>query len=506
MLPIHRMIKKIPALCCFILLVSCSASRQGFHPDKKYAKDQLREDYQLFRNILEENHPSLYWYTPKDSMDHFFNAGYNGITDSMTETKFRTLLSWVTSKINCGHTTVRPSKRFLKYHDTIGARQFPLSLKFWDDTVVVAANLNRRDSLLTRGTVIKKINDQPVSFYRDSIFQFLSMDGYGKNHKYQTLSNRGNFGGWYKNVFGLSDRFRINYINAAGEEKIVTIPVFDPVKDSGARRFMERFARLSRKERRLNQVFNNRHVQIDTTGSTAYLTLNTFVGGNGLHRFFRKTFKTLKKFSIENLVIDVRSNGGGNVGNSTALTEYLVNKRFKLADSLYAINKTSRYRKYLHDYLPNVLFLTFISKKRNDGKYHFGYFERHYYKPKKKYHYDGKVYVITGGNSFSATTLFANSIRKQPNVTLIGEETGGGAYGNTAWLIPNVSLPNTKVRFRLPRFRMVMNKDYPKNGRGIIPDIEVKPTAHAIRHGIDLKAEKVKELIRAADQKRVSLD
>ena len=51
-----------------------------------------------------------------------------------------------------------------------------------------------------------------------------------------------------------------------------------------------------------------------------------------------------------------------------------------------------------------------------------------------------------------------------------------------------------------------MNKDYPKDGRGVIPDIEVKPSAHAIRYGIDPKVEKVKQLIRAADQKRVSRD
>ena len=114
--------------------------------------------------------------------------------------------------------------------------------------------------------------------------------------------------------------------------------------------------------------------------------------------------------------------------------------------------------------------------------------------------------VIIGGNSFSATTLFANCIRQQQNVTLIGEESGGAAYGNTAWLIPDVSLPYTKVRFRLPRFRMVMNKNFPKDGRGIIPDIEVKPSSQAIRHGIDPKVEKVRQLIRAADQKRVSRD
>jgi C-terminal processing protease CtpA/Prc len=56
-------------------------------------------------------------------------------------------------------------------------------------------------------------------------------------------------------------------------------------------------------------------------------------------------------------------------------------------------------------------------------------FERHYYKPKSKHHYNGNIYLLTGGNSFSATTLFAAAVKGQKNVIIVGEETGGAAYG-----------------------------------------------------------------------------
>jgi C-terminal processing protease CtpA/Prc len=102
---------------------------------------------------------------------------------------------------------------------------------------------------------------------------------------------------------------------------------------------------------------------------------------------------------------------------------------------------------------------------------------------------------LIGGNSFSATTLFAGDLKGQKNVTLVGEETGGGYYGNTAWIIPDVTLPNTGLRFRLPRFRMVVSRDRIKNGRGILPDVWALPTSEAIREGIDFKAMKVRELI-----------
>lgn len=137
-----------------------------------------------------------------------------------------------------------------------------------------------------------------------------------------------------------------------------------------------------------------------------------------------------------------------------------------------------------------------MTKKKHDGNYHFRYFEKHYFKPTKNNHFDGKVYILTGGNSFSATTLFAHTVKKQENVFIVGEETGGAAYGNTAWLIPEATLPLTKLKFRLPLFRLVIDKNIPKNGRGLQPEIEVKPTANAILRGADYKLDKVLELIK----------
>jgi C-terminal processing protease CtpA/Prc len=134
--------------------------------------------------------------------------------------------------------------------------------------------------------------------------------------------------------------------------------------------------------------------------------------------------------------------------------------------------------------------LAFTRKKR-DGHYHFAYFERHYFRPRKKNHFDGKSYVLIGGNSFSATTLFTHSIIKQDNVLVVG-----GSYGNTAWLIPDVKLPETKLQFRLPLFRLVMDKNQIKTGHGILPEVEAKPTVDAIRKNADYKMDKVMELIR----------
>ncbi len=492
-------------LLLFILLsfflLGCGTNKSTFSPGKKYSLQQAEKDYSLYRDILEEHHPSLYWYTPKDSMDYYFSYGQQQLKDSMTEPELRKILNYVTAKINCGHTSVRSSKAWIKYSDTARlGKLFPLSMKLWGDTMVVTQNLNRKDSVLKRGTVITKINGRTVPEIVDTLFNYISTDGYNSTHKSQALSSRGYFGSLYTSVFGPSEKYSVEYLAPGGQIKEIIIPVYNPAADTANRnaiRPLSSIPKPSKKERRRQQLSVVRLLKIDSVNRNAMMDLSSFGRGYGLRKFFHTSFRTLKQNDIGHLIIDVRSNGGGSVTNSTLLSKYLVNDPFKICDTLYSIKKGSRYNHYIKDHFWNRLFMTLFTKKRKDGYYHFGYFERHYFKPRKGNHYNGKVYILTGGNSFSATTLFVSSVVKQENVTVIGEETGGGAYGNSAWLIPDVTLPETGIRFRLPLFRLVIDKTVPKNGKGVQPEVESKPTVDAVRQGLDYKLDKAMELIKA---------
>jgi C-terminal processing protease CtpA/Prc len=481
-------------LYCIILVLllgSCSVSKE-FSTSKKYVSGELIEDYNLFRNILEDAHPGLYWYTPKDSMDYYFNLGQSMLKDSMTEPRFRSVLSYVISKIRCGHTSVKPSKQYAKMTRR-SSRFFPFVLKLWPDTAVITLNLNRKDSVLKRGMVITAIDNNPMNKIVDSLFQYLPADGYNLTHKYQTLSNRGVFGGIYSAIYGVKSAYQVEYLDSLGVKRKATIPLYR-VQDDSTLRVVH--MQLSRREAKQQKLEENRSLQFDTTLNMAVMDLTTFTSGYRLPSFLKDSFKELRKRDTENLIIDLRGNGGGSVTNSNLLTKYIANSRFKIADSLYAIKRGSRYSKYRQHSFTNWLFLRFFTSKKKDGHYHFGYFERKRFKPKKRNHYNGTVYILTGGNTFSASTLFTQAVKHQENVVVVGEETGGGAYGNNAWLIPDVTLPHTKVRFRLPLFRLVVDKSLPKNGRGVLPEVEVEPTIDAIRKNVDFKKEKAIELIK----------
>lgn len=481
-------------------LASCGVSNHSYYPGKKYSPQQLQKDYSVYQQTLEEAHPGLYWYTSKDSMDKYFQWGKEQLKDSLTEPDFRKILSWVTAKIGCGHTSIRSSKAYSKYYDTARiTRIFPLSLKLWPDTAVVAANLNRRDSVLARGTVITKINGQPMNEIVDSLFSYISTDGYNITHKYQSLSNRGFFGALYSSALGPADFYSIEYVDTIGHLQTRIVRPYYPSRDTSNRatvRPVQRLPQPSRRERKNIQRDAVRLLKLDTTNHVAMMDLSSFGRGYGLRGFFRRSFKALDNNKVGHLIIDVRGNGGGSVTNSTLLTKYISDHNYKVGDSLYAVAKHKKYSRYIQNDFLNRLFMTFFTKRRSDGYYHFHYFEKHYFKPKKKDHFDGKVYIMTGGNSFSATTLFASALAKQENVIIVGEETGGGSYGNSAWLIPDVTLPETRVRFRLPLFRLVVDKNAPKTGRGVQPEVPAGPTVEAVKRGVDYKIDKVMELIK----------
>lgn len=486
-------------LWALVIVMSSCAVQKKYNPAQKFSPQQLEEDFTIFRNMLEETHPSLYWYTSKDSMDFYFGVAAAKLKDSLTEAKFRYVLSYVTSKIRCGHTSTMPSKAAAKYAETVRSSLLPFNIKAWPDTMMVTVNLNRRDSVATRGTQLLSIEGRPAQMLVDSFFSHLSADGYNETHKYQTLSNGAVFRNFYSGIYGLRSKMRVNYTDSSGVVKQGMVSVYNPAADTPLRRPV--VPRLSKRERKRIALLAERNLRIDTSLNTAFMEVNTFSKGKKLRSFFRKSFKEIKRKGIQNLVVDLRGNGGGSVTLSNLLTKYIADKPFKIADSLYAIRNNSAYKQYRSQYFLNRLFFIFLTRKKKDGYWHFSLYEGKYFKPKKKNNFEGQAYLLTGGNTFSAATLFAKALAPQDDVTIVGEETGGGAYGNTAWLIPEVTLPNTGLRFRLPLFRLVIDKDADK-GRGVMPEVEALPNARDIRRGADFKMEKAIELIRQSREEK----
>ncbi len=175
-------IKNITVFLFVLLLYSCASSNKNFNPNKKYSAQQLQQDFSLLRNILEKKHPSLYWYTPKDSMDMYFDNYYSNIKDSMTEQQFGwKIVAPLTDKIHCGHTSFSRSKEYNNWAEGKKFPSFPLLLRCWNDTMAITGNLNRKDSVLKRGMLITSINGIKNAQLINTMFGYMTEDGYANN-------------------------------------------------------------------------------------------------------------------------------------------------------------------------------------------------------------------------------------------------------------------------------------------------------------------------------------
>lgn len=478
-----------------LLLSACSASREAYNPSRKFSPDELREDYDLLRRLMERYHPSLYWYTPKDSMDMAFDAGRMAIQDSMTDTQFGfRVLAPVTTRIRCGHTSFGFSHRHNKFYEDLRMPSFPLFAKIWGDSMIVTTNLDRKDSLIRRGTQITAINGMTPRQLVDTLFDYMPTDGYAENVNYIRLS--ADLPYYMRNVLGLQKTYSVSFLDSTGAERTVQLPLWKFTRDSTKKEKRPAPPPGWKKPTRKDRIADIRSLEIDTSRSTAIMTVNSFDDGGNLKRFYKNSFELIHELGLRNLVIDIRNNGGGKVNHYTQLARYIRNTPFKVADSAYTRQRSFRGDgKYFSTNFFNGLGITFFCSRRDDGNMHFRYWENHEFKPHGKDHFNGKVYVLVSGPTFSAATLFSHTVHDQENVTLLGEETGGGHYGNNGLMIPDVTLPHTGIRVRMPLFRIVQYEHPQKDGRGVIPDIVVQPSAEGVRKAQDRKMMAVMSLI-----------
>lgn len=493
--------RRLWLFCMLIVFISCGPSRHSaYSPLNKRSPQILQEEVALLQKILEANHPSLYWYTPKDSMDLYFKQARESITDSLNEIQFKNHLALLIAKIHCGHTTVRFSKDYRKEAAKFQFPAFPLSIKTWGDSMVVLGGSFPQKAVSKRGTIITGINGKTNQEILDKIFPYISIDGYANNYRSQLLSNQ--FGAWYKTILGLDSQYLVHYIDSSGAAAVDTLRNFNPgfrpgrkpIEDSLARAF----AAPSRKQIRAAKKFNQRSLQIDTSINTAYMRITSF-SAPGLCHFFKQSFKTIQEKRIPHLVIDLRENGGGQIINSIRLTKYLAKSPFKVADSVMAISRKFEYGSHIKQSWLYWFPMNFSAHKMSDGKIHYRRYETKYYAPNKQLRFDGDLYIVQGGLSFSAATMFAGNLKGQSNVRIVGEESGGGYYGNSALHIPTIVLPRTGLQISLPMYRIVLAGNRPK-GAGVQPDIVVQPSSAAIQKGQDLKLLQIRQMIQAANK------
>ena len=120
------------------------------------------------------------------------------------------------------------------------------------------------------------------------------------------------------------------------------------------------------------------------------------------------------------------------------------------------------------------------------------------FQPRGPFTYTNPVVVLINGSTFSAGEICTEIMKQLPNVTAVGDTTGGGSAGGTSYP------PDARTEFYLPSGRMISigttdNRRYdglPFEWLGIPPDIRIVQTEADIRQGRDKQLEYAIDILR----------
>jgi hypothetical protein len=195
----------------------------------------------------------------------------------------------------------------------------------------------------------------------------------------------------------------------------------------------------------------------DNVGYIRYADFSSTIGESGLDY-------AIDKMSLcSGMIIDVRDNGGGLLTNSTLLASRFFNEK---------------------------TLVSHLQHKTGKGHNDFSAPTATYITPSTRLRYQKPVVVLTNRKCYSSTNDFINAMRYAPNVTILGDKTGGGSGLPFSSELPN----GWSVRFSAcPMY----DRDMQQIEFGIDPKIAVSLSQSDVRQGKDTLIEAARQLLKA---------
>jgi hypothetical protein len=323
------------------------------------------------------------------------------------------------------------------------------------------------------------------------MFAIMPADGNNKTYKYRNLTYSKYFTRYFYYLYGDTGSYTVEYILGAGSD-------VKKVKLTGL--LFSELTAIRDKKYPQHFLSDPLEFKIEDDKKTAYFKIESF-DEDVLEQkkidfpgFLQSAFNRIDSNKIKNLIIDLRNNHGGTDEFGKLLFSYLTAHDFNYYSSLTTSRDSFGFFKYTNMRSPKVP--SGLLKANTSGTFDV---VRHPNVGKQKPMfptYTGKIYVLINGGCFSTASECISMIHSNTNAVFIGEESGGGYYGNNSGMVPEMTLPNTKIRVAIPLMKYVMAvKDYPFKDHGLFPNYEVIPKIADKINGEDLELEFAKKLI-----------
>lgn len=481
-------------LSSFLLSFSCQSIQEyNASLQKPIQPDQLRKDIDYGYSKLKQLHPKLYWYISKEKLDYKFDSLKKSIQQPMTGKEFYFKFSEVTRVIGQGHLGISPSLNKLTKTENLALKKkgkgpfSQLEFEIFDHKLFLIKDKSRNQWSSVNEVI--EINNQPASELISKFTKRLASDGYNTTFFPHFVGKQ--FGIFYTYENGIKDSIQLKL---KLKEKDTLLVVRRDTFGTNEKKVL-----LSKKEKRKEEL-EKRKVGFDKDlksnmreltflkqdSSVALLTIRGFRNGD-FTSFYNETFDSLKKQNTKTLIIDLRNNPGGRLMEIDYLYSFLVDKPYKFVEDYEVVSRTSK----LHvDYFKGggIIFKTlkiiaapfyysinYLKVRKEEDKYLYATRFSKERQPKPN-HFDGKLYVLINGGSFSASSIISSKLKGTNRAYFVGEETGGAYNGTVAAQMPLVTLPNSKVNMRVGLALVAAFEKSDVEGRGVFPDKVIIPT------------------------------
>lgn len=463
----------------------CQAQRKSFDIQKTYSIKEVLEDIEYTEKYLLKFHPDPYRYISKDSLEAFIQATKLKITKPLNEMQVRFYIKQIVAKIGCGHTDVASSRDYAKTIAKLSRPILPLNTFLLSNQKMIVINNLSPDSTIHTGDEIISIDGHPLDTILKTIFSVFTTDG-----RNETLKKRGIKYEWFKYYYsfcyGFNPEYTVKLQNTEGKTYTSKLTAISSLKDT----------LILPKQDSVCFIRKTKTCRYSVMNCAKPIAVIDIDGFSGRHwkRFFRKSFKDIRKKHIENLVIDLRDNGGGKINDGFNMLSYLIHKPIKVSfdrkPNLLAFN--TKLKMGFGTRITPLIFTFLFPETIKKGRL------RHYFIsiPKHRNAYKGNIYVLINGKSFSMSCIAATYLKYKANATVIGDETGGNIAGSNAVINGNLYLPNTRTRIFVPVYHIYHDINVENKGHGLIPDYITPYVKEEVLKGIDADIKKVKELVK----------
>lgn len=481
-----------------LYFVPCKS--QTIQSSQKLSSSSLLADFNLMKEMLMDYHPGLYRYQDSTSVNNLFKSLELELSNGDKSLKDVYLLfSKFTSSLKCGHTYCNFYNQNNTIKDSLFKRddKVPFSFYLYDKRMFVDKNLSN-NSELVEGSEVLEINKVSVTSIIDSLIQYVKGDGNNNLKRVNDLNTSGigtfeTFDIFQPLVYPpIKNQYELKFRNSINSS-ISTITI-----NSISR--TERFERIEKKYGKQASTYDELWTYKIIENNIGYLQIGTFVTNKltiDWKEFINKAFEEFKNKNINNIIIDIRGNEGGDDDVNKYLAKKLAKKDIKSPSyiELLRYEKVKDiHRQYIYTWDKSFYDRTGKLKKLNNGFYTWRQERKSLNINKKTNAYSGNTYLLVDAANSSATFYLAQLLKYNEIATIIGTETGGNLKGTNGGQLFFLRLPNSKIEIDIPLIGY-----YPttkQEDAGLKPDIVVKITDTDMLKNRDVVLEKTLNIIK----------